>query len=50
MTHRAPLPLPGTDTILRRSFWIGLYPGLGQAELEHASGCLRQWLTGEGKA
>ena len=50
MTHRAPMPLPGTDTILRRSFWIGLYPGLGQAELEHASGCLRQWLTGEGKA
>jgi CDP-6-deoxy-D-xylo-4-hexulose-3-dehydrase len=49
MVHRAPVDLSGTDTILRRSFWIGLYPGLDAAQLGHAAACLRAWLTGEGK-
>lgn len=48
LTHRAPVPLDGTETILRRSFWLGLYPGLGEAQLAHAAGCLRAWLTGSG--
>jgi len=50
MPHRAPMPLTGTDTILHRSFWIGLYPGLGPDQLTHAAACLRGWLTGEGVA
>lgn len=49
MAHRAPVPLAGTDTIMRRSFWIGLYPGLDEAQLGHAAACLRAWLTGGGK-
>jgi CDP-6-deoxy-D-xylo-4-hexulose-3-dehydrase len=28
MVHRAPVPLTGTDTIMHRSLWVGLYPGL----------------------
>lgn len=47
MPHRVAAALDGTDVILRRSFWIGLYPGLRREQLEHAAGCLRRWLTGK---
>ncbi|WP_053062314.1 lipopolysaccharide biosynthesis protein RfbH [Desulfovibrio sp. TomC] len=45
MPHRVAAPLDGTDVILRRSFWIGLYPGLCREQLDHAATCLRRWLT-----
>ena len=47
MAHRVAAPLDGTDVIMRRSFWIGLYPGLDQEQLAHAASCLRGWLTGK---
>lgn len=46
MVHRCPFPLEGTDAILRRSFWIGLYPGLTEAQLAHSVRQLRLWLAG----
>jgi len=49
MPHRTPVALSGTDTILRRSFWMGLYPGLDEGQLGWAAACLRDWLTGEGR-
>jgi CDP-4-dehydro-6-deoxyglucose reductase, E1 len=48
MVHRVPVELVGTDVIMRRSFWIGLYPGLSREQLEFSAGCLRRWLTGGG--
>lgn len=46
MVHRAPVPLTGTDTIMHRSLWVGLYPGLVREQLQHTVDCLRRWLTG----
>ncbi|MDQ2900201.1 MAG: lipopolysaccharide biosynthesis protein RfbH [Acidobacteriota bacterium] len=34
--HRSIGPLPNTDRIMNRTFWIGVYPGLSPAMLDHA--------------
>jgi hypothetical protein len=30
-------PLDNTDAVMRRGFFIGVYPGLSQAQLEHVA-------------
>jgi len=34
---RTPFPLTGADSIMHGTFWIGVYPGLGDAHLAYAS-------------
>jgi CDP-6-deoxy-D-xylo-4-hexulose-3-dehydrase len=34
---RSPFPLTGADQIMRGTFWLGLYPGLGDAQLSYVS-------------
>ncbi len=41
---RAPFPLIQTDTILERSFWIGVYPGLTQEMLSYVADTIRAFL------
>ena len=43
---RRPFPLTGADTIMHDTFWIGLYPGLGEAHLAYASERLHDLLDG----
>lgn len=44
--HRVVGDLETADRIMRQSFWIGLYPGLDRAHLEHAAATLRRILGG----
>ena len=32
--HREAGPLPGADAIMERTFWVGVYPGLGTEQLD----------------
>jgi CDP-6-deoxy-D-xylo-4-hexulose-3-dehydrase len=32
---RVPFALPNADALMERAFWIGIWPGLGEAEIEH---------------
>jgi CDP-6-deoxy-D-xylo-4-hexulose-3-dehydrase len=36
--------LPVTDKIMKDTFWIGLWPGLSEAHLEHAASRIEAWL------
>ncbi|HSD15656.1 MAG TPA: lipopolysaccharide biosynthesis protein RfbH [Thermomonas sp.] len=35
--------LPNTDVVMSRSFWVGVYPGLDQAMLDHIAGCIESF-------
>jgi CDP-6-deoxy-D-xylo-4-hexulose-3-dehydrase len=35
--HRVSGSLANTDVVMNRSFWLGVYPGLGEAQLEFVS-------------
>jgi CDP-6-deoxy-D-xylo-4-hexulose-3-dehydrase len=41
--HRVVGSLETTDMVMRQSFWMGCFPGLGEAHLEHAVSCLRSF-------
>jgi CDP-6-deoxy-D-xylo-4-hexulose-3-dehydrase len=41
--HRVVGSLDVTDMIAERTFWIGCWPGLGEAHLEHVAGTLREF-------
>jgi CDP-6-deoxy-D-xylo-4-hexulose-3-dehydrase len=41
--HRVVGSLDVTDMVAERSFWIGCWPGLGEAHLEHVAGTLREF-------
>ena len=41
--HRVAGGLETTDLIAERSFWIGCYPGLERAALDHVAGCFDEW-------
>jgi CDP-6-deoxy-D-xylo-4-hexulose-3-dehydrase len=36
--------LPNTDFIMNHTFWVGVYPGLGEAELSRTVACIRQFV------
>lgn len=36
--------LPVTDKIMKDTFWIGVWPGLSEAHLEHAASRIEAWL------
>src|SRR4051794_11217350 len=41
--HRVVASLETTDMVMRQSFWMGCFPGLTEAHLEHAVSCLRSF-------
>lgn len=43
---RSPFPLPGADAVMHGTFWIGVYPGLGEGHLGYASDCIHELLRG----
>lgn len=45
--YRVSGSLEVTDKVMKDTFWIGLWPGLGEAHLEHAAGSIEKFLRGE---
>jgi CDP-6-deoxy-D-xylo-4-hexulose-3-dehydrase len=44
--HRVVGSLETTDLVAANTFWIGCYPGLNEAHLEHAAGQLKRFCVG----
>ena len=42
--------LRNSDTVMNRSFWIGVYPGLTTAQLDYAADAVTAFVTGKGGA
>lgn len=42
--HRAVGDLSASDTVMRRTFWTGVYPGLGSQQLDYVAESLRMYL------
>ena len=45
LNYRVSGELPVTDKIMNDTFWIGLWPGLSDAHLEHAASHIEAWLN-----
>jgi CDP-6-deoxy-D-xylo-4-hexulose-3-dehydrase len=45
LNYRVSGELPVTDKIMSDTFWIGLWPGLSDAHLEHAASHIEAWLN-----
>lgn len=43
--YRVSGELTVTDKVMHDTFWIGLWPGLGEDHLEHAAQCIEAWLN-----
>lgn len=44
--HRVVGDLAASDSVMRRSFWTGVYPGLGPRQLDYVADSLRHYLRG----
>lgn len=44
--HRVAGSLHNSDIIMKRTFWVGVYPGLGTPQLDYVIDSLRQYLRG----
>lgn len=44
--HRVVGDLTASDSVMRRSFWTGVYPGLGPRQLDYVADSLRHYLRG----
>jgi CDP-6-deoxy-D-xylo-4-hexulose-3-dehydrase len=44
--HRVAGSLEGTDTIMRRSFWVGVFPGLGDEHIDYTADVLLRRFRG----
>jgi CDP-4-dehydro-6-deoxyglucose reductase, E1 len=47
--HRVAGSLETTDLIADRSFWVGCYPGLDPAALDHVAACFDEWRRSGGR-
>jgi CDP-6-deoxy-D-xylo-4-hexulose-3-dehydrase len=47
--HRIAGDLPGADYIMRHTLWLGVYPGLGDAHIDHVVATIRQFVRGGGQ-
>jgi len=45
VSYRAPFGLTCTDVIMERTFWVGVYPGLGEAHLLYMAESITDWLS-----
>jgi CDP-6-deoxy-D-xylo-4-hexulose-3-dehydrase len=48
--HRVIGSLPNTDLVAQNTFWIGCWPGLGEAHLDHVVGCLESFHRASARA
>ncbi len=48
--YRIVNSLRNTDVIMRETFWIGLYPGLSQEQLQYSAQSIEAFFVGKGKA
>ncbi|OIO02800.1 MAG: hypothetical protein AUJ49_05585 [Desulfovibrionaceae bacterium CG1_02_65_16] len=44
--HRVAGSLAGTDAIMRRTFWVGTYPGLDEARVDFIAASILEWFSG----
>jgi CDP-6-deoxy-D-xylo-4-hexulose-3-dehydrase len=43
--HRVVGTLEGADRVMHRTFWVGVYPGLTDAMIDHIAGSITQAFT-----
>jgi CDP-4-dehydro-6-deoxyglucose reductase, E1 len=48
--HRVPRPLVTSDFVMNQTFWVGVYPGLSDAAIDHVAGTLRSVTSALGRA
>jgi CDP-6-deoxy-D-xylo-4-hexulose-3-dehydrase len=48
--HRVIGSLPNTDLVAQNTFWIGCWPGLDEAHLDHTVGCLESFHRASARA
>lgn len=39
--------LPNTDFVMNQTFWLGVYPGLGEEQYEYITSIIRSFCTGK---
>ncbi|MBF0525847.1 MAG: lipopolysaccharide biosynthesis protein RfbH [Deltaproteobacteria bacterium] len=44
LPYRVAGELKNTDTIMNRTFWLGVYPGLTPQHIGYIAGCVENWL------
>jgi len=47
-TFRVSGSLDQADRIMNQTFWVGVYPGLGTAELDHVAATIRAMIRTKG--
>ena len=45
--HRTVRDLVNTDTVMNDTFFVGVYPGLDSARLDHMASAFRRFMGGE---
>lgn len=48
--HRVVSDLTNSDTVMRRSFWVGTYPGLSQPMLDYIADSIIDFVTGKARS
>jgi len=46
--HKIVGKLKNTDLVMAKSFWVGVWPGLGKIELDQIISCLKEFIQNEG--
>lgn len=46
--HKIHGKLTNTDKVMEKSFWVGVWPGLGKKELDQIISCLKEFIHNEG--
>jgi CDP-6-deoxy-D-xylo-4-hexulose-3-dehydrase len=46
IAHRVVGELSATDRVMNQTFWVGVYPGLDDAQLEHIARCMAEAFAG----
>jgi CDP-4-dehydro-6-deoxyglucose reductase, E1 len=41
--------LDNSDTVMRQTFWVGVYPGLTEDHLDHVASSIHQFVRSKGR-
>lgn len=47
--HRVAGSLAVTDKVMRDSFWVGVWPGIGPAQIDYMVGCFRELIAAQAR-